>query len=337
MNNPTVVFPSTRQIAVEDRPMPACGEGEVLIRTQRSLISTGTELTILSGDYEEGSAWMKIARFPFVPGYSNVGEVVDAGPGVNRQWVGRRVATYGSHALFVKAKLAVTRPVQREIADDHASFFTIAEIVMNGVRRGGVTWGEAVAVYGMGLLGQLTARFCRLAGARSVFCIDTADARLARVPSGGGFIKINPRRDDPAAAVRQATRDRMADVAFEVTGNPAAIPGEFAVLRRGGRMVILSSPRGRTTFDFHDLCNAPSFTIIGAHNYSHPEVPTNASPWTQLRHGELFFDLVADGDIDVEPLISHRRPFADAPELYRMLMEDRSEAMGVVMAWDGGA
>ena len=315
--------------------MPAFGEGELLIRTQRSLISTGTELTILSGEYEEGSAWKKYARFPFFPGYSNIGEVVDVGPGVDRQWLGRRVGTYGTHARFVKGKPSATRPVQREVASDHAAFFTIAEIVMNGVRRGGVTWGEAVAVYGMGLLGQLTARFCRLAGAGPVFCIDTADARLARVPAGGGFININPRRDDPAAIVREATRERMADVAFEVTGNPAVIPGECAVLRRGGRLVILSSPRGKTAFDFHDLCNAPSYTIIGAHNFSHPEVPTNASPWTQLRHGELFFDLVAEGEIDVEPLISHRRPFTDAPELYRMLMNDRSEAMGVVMVWDG--
>ena len=49
---------------------------------------------------------------------------------------------------------------------------------------------------------------------------------------------------------------------------------------------------------------------------------------------ELFFELQAAGRIDVTPLISHRAPFAEAPELYRMLIEDRSRAMGVILEWD---
>lgn len=127
----------------------------------------------------------------------------------------------------------------------------------------------------------------------------------------------------------------MADVVFEVTGNPDIIPKEFEALRPQGRMVLLSSPTGPTaSFDFHDLCNSPSYSIIGAHNGSHPDNATPYNQWTQHRHAELFFDYLADGELELAPLISHRAPYAKAPELYAMLLEDRSRAMGVILEWD---
>ena len=96
---------------------------------------------------------------------------------------------------------------------------------------------------------------------------------------------------------------------------------------------MVSSPSGRTEFDFHDLCNAPSFTIIGTHNGSHPEHAILDNPWTKTRDSEYFFDMVADGELDMAPLISHRGGYAEAVGLYEMLLADRSEAMGVVLEW----
>jgi threonine dehydrogenase-like Zn-dependent dehydrogenase len=125
----------------------------------------------------------------------------------------------------------------------------------------------------------------------------------------------------------------MADVVFEVTGNAEAIPEEARLLRRLGRLVIVSSPRGPSLFDFHDLCNSPSLTIIGAHNSSHPAYETLNNPWTNHRHAELFFDLVADGRLDVGRLISHRVPYTEAPGVYEQLLEDRSRMMGVLFEW----
>ena len=135
------------------------------------------------------------------------------------------------------------------------------------------------------------------------------------------------------SVVEKLTRGRMADVVFEVTGVADLIPKQFETLHKQGRYVVLSSPRGKTTFDFHDLCNAPSYTIIGAHNMSHPPHATLDYPWTMHRHAELFFDLVADGALAIDPLISHREHYTEAPQLYDMLLRDRSAAMGVVLDW----
>ena len=336
MKNPTVVFSGPGEVLIEDRERPEPGPGELLIKTRCSLISTGTERTILSGDFPPGSAWARYCpRYPFLPGYDNVGEVIGAGPGVDRFWVGRRVATASRHALFVTSGVSSARPVPEGIADEHAAFVTIAEIVINAIRRGGVQWGDAVVVYGAGLLGQFTVRFARLCGARPVVAVDTAPGRLERLPADPVVIPVDPRGGDVAAVVANRTAGRMADVVFEVTGDPGLIPGEFAVLHGQGRMVLLSSPRGTgTLFNFHDLCNSPSHTIIGAHISSHPPVETPATRWTQLRHAELFFDLIATGEVPLDGLVSHRVPYQEAPAIYRALLANRVEALGVILEWD---
>lgn len=334
--NPTVVFTAPRQVAVEERPVPRPGEGEMLIRTRRTLISTGTELTILNGEFPPGSRWAAYGRFPFVPGYDHIGEVVEVGGGVERSWIGRRVATYAPHAAYVLRRPEAARLIHRELADEEAAFFTLAEIAMNGVRRGEVCWGEAVVVYGLGLVGQLVVQICRLAGAGVVIGVEVAQSRRRLLPDSPRVKGLDPKAGDVAHAVRALTGERLADVVFEATGDPQVIPQEFAALRRQGRLVVLSSPRGQTPlFDFHDLCNSPSFTIIGAHNSSHPASETPYNQWTQQRHAALFFDWVADGELDVRRLISHRAPCAEAPGLYAMLLQDRSQAMGVVLEWEG--
>ncbi|MBN8216141.1 MAG: zinc-binding dehydrogenase [Spirochaetes bacterium] len=333
--NPMVVFTGPGKVELQDHPIPAAFPGQVLIRTSKTLISTGTELTVLSGDFPQGSRWEEYARFPFLAGYDNVGTIVETGEGVDATLTGRKVATYGKHARFTTCAAADLRLLPEGIREEQAVFFTIAEIAMNGVRRGGVEWGEAVAVYGQGLLGQLAARICRLAGAKPVLAIDPAESRLARLPNDPAILRVNPKREEVEARIQSATGGRLVDVVFEVTGAADLIAGEFRGLRPQGRFVVLSSPRGKSLLDLHDLCNAPSFTIIGAHNGSHPAQATPQTPWTKARHNELFFDLLVDGSLDLSPLISDRASYREAPALYAQLLADRSASMGVVLDWEG--
>lgn len=77
-------------------------------------------------------------------------------------------------------------------------FFTIAEIVMNGVRAARVQWGECAVVFGLGLLGQFATRFLRLSGAFPVFAVDLADHRLGLLPDDLANECIVLRLDFPA-------------------------------------------------------------------------------------------------------------------------------------------
>jgi len=331
--NPTVVFPRAKEVAIEDREVPQPKPGEVLLKTDCTMISIGTEMTAFSGDHPKGSTWEKHFIYPYFPGYNNIGIVVKTGEGVSPTLAGKRFGTWGQHAAYVVADAKYLEPIPQAVPDEHAVFFTLAEIVMNGVRRSGVRWGESVVIYGMGLLGQFCARFCRLCGAGPVFAVDTSAARLARLPEDPLLIAVDPAKEDVTAVVKARNGGRLADVVFEVTGNAVLIPSEFAALRPQGRMVLLSSPHAPTLFDFHDLCNNPSFTIIGAHNFSHPPVATPDNPWTQARHVEFFFDLVMARQVDVEPLITRRVPYTEATGIYRKLWEDRSTELGIVIDW----
>lgn len=330
--NPTIVFPKPREVTIEDREIPKIKENEVLVKTKKSLISTGTELTILSGQFPPKSYWANYGRFPFTPGYSNIGEVVEVGSNVSKELLGKIVASYSPHALYNAVPQDALRFVPHELSCEDASFFTIAEIVMNGVRRSQLTFGESVVVYGAGLLGQLTARICKIAGARPIVVVDVSDYRLSFLPSS--VVKINPLSQDVISEVRRLTKGRLADVIFEVTGNPNIITEELKCLRKLGRFVVLSSPRGPSTIDLHDYCNAPSFTFIGAHNSSHPPVETLNNPWTNKRHAELFFDLLLSKELDISKLITHKTSYKDAPKIYKELLEDRTKSVGVVIDWE---
>jgi threonine dehydrogenase-like Zn-dependent dehydrogenase len=337
MNNPQIIFPQAREVILQDSPMPVPGEGEVLVKSRCTLISTGTELTMLSGDYPKGSLWdTRWGKFPVQPGYSNIGEVVGLGPGVDDTWLGARVASTGKHARCNALPAATLTRLPEGLVDEEAAFFTISGICMNGVRRAKVGWGDAVVVFGLGLLGQFTVRYSRLSGAWPVIGVDVAPRRLGLLPDDPGVHALNPQETEALEAIKALTRGRLADCAFELTGVASLIPEEIQAVRRQGRFAILSSPRGNTDFNFCDLCHYPSISIIGIHTLSHPPVETNDYQWTFGRHTELFFDLLGARQIETAPLITHRGTWEEGPALFEMLLEDRSEAMGVVLDWTAG-
>ncbi|WP_436926123.1 zinc-binding dehydrogenase [Halosimplex amylolyticum] len=332
--NDTVVFADANEVTVEERPVPEPDAGQVLIEAERSLISTGTELTQLSGDVPEGSVWDQISNYPIdTPGYCTTGEIVAVGEGVDESVIGDRVATWKHHARYTVADYDAVEPVPDGVSAEEAAFTPIVQIVMNGVRHGDLDWGESVGIYGLGLLGQLATRFVRMAGTRPVYALDLAEERIEYLPEDSAVEVINPAEDDPRARVESTGHGRLADVVFEVTGNPDVITQEFDILREQGRLVMLSSPKGETSFDFHDYCNRGSYEIVGAHVNSHPTVETPANPWTKARNAELFYDLLLDDRLDVTDLISHRESIEDAPSTYDMLVEDRTRAMGVIFEW----
>ena len=79
MKTQQIVFPKPREVLIVEKELPRLNNNDILIQTQNTLISTGTELTGLSGDYPANSYWSKFVQYPWEPGYSNVGEVLEIG------------------------------------------------------------------------------------------------------------------------------------------------------------------------------------------------------------------------------------------------------------------
>lgn len=346
--NPTVFFPKAKQAVVKELDMPKPGPGQVLLKSSRTMISIGTEMTAFCGDFPAGSNWEKFFNCPYYPGYNNIGVVIEVGPGMDKKLLGKRLATSGGHAAYVLSGDDPSKSagelqaggkshwydVPESISDDHAVFFTIPMIVMNGIRTSRVQWGECAVVYGLGLLGQFAVRFCRLCGAAPTFGVDVSDQRLALLPKDPAVIGINPKKQDVLKTIKEHNHGRMADVVFEITGNASLLEKELPCLREKGRMLLLSSPREKVTFDFQDSCAWPSYTIIGCHNFSHPAFPQADNPWTMKRHVEMFFDLVARKELDLDRLITRNVSYQQAPSVYQDLLADRSKDIGIIFNWD---
>jgi 2-desacetyl-2-hydroxyethyl bacteriochlorophyllide A dehydrogenase len=329
------VFPAPRAVEIREESVAAPAEGEVLIRAVRSLISTGTEMTAYTGDFpREKSAWANYVRYPFRTGYSHVGQVVEVGAGVEGLPTGALVFSHAAHASLVVQKARDVVRVPDGVSPELAALASISAIAMNGVRMAEIALGEAVVVVGLGIVGQLALRYARLNGAYPLIALDISDERLATARAAGATHVVNSSREDPIEVVRSITRGRMADVAFEVTGNPSVIPSLPPLLRRAGRLVLLGSPRGRTSIDFHDEVHTFGLRVIGAHASNHPRVETPDNVWTRARNVELFLDFLGARLIDVSSLITHRFPWRQAAEVYRLLDEDRTRTLGVILDWE---
>ena len=85
-----IVFTKPNNVTLAKHSIPTVTKGTILIKTVKSLISTGTELTILEGDYPEDSAWGKYGKFPFTPRYNNIGIVIDVADDIEKKWIGKK-------------------------------------------------------------------------------------------------------------------------------------------------------------------------------------------------------------------------------------------------------
>lgn len=330
----TVVFEEPKKVVLKEE-FPSLGYGQILVRTLNTAVSAGTELTILSGEFPPDSAWSNYARYPFKAGYSNVGEVVEIGEGIKGWSLGDRVIGCGFHSHYVIYDIGrdLVLHVPKDISNEVACTFFLGLIALNGVRRAKLEMGESVVVFGLGVIGQLVVQLAKLDGSRPVVGVDLFETRRKLALSFGADIVMDGEASDIVRQVKNITGGRMADVVFEVTGNPEVIPQEMRLLKKQGRIVILSSPKEKTSFDFHDFCNSPSYTIIGAHTTSHPFFETPYNQWTKERNAEFYLELILRGELHLLELITHRYSWRKAPEVYEMLFKNRGNVGVLIFDW----
>jgi len=334
MRSRRIVFKKPKKVEIEEADLPEPSPNQILIKTRVTLISTGTELTMLSGEYPQGSVWNKITRYPVVPGYSNCGVVEKVGENVQKFKVGDRVSSTAPHAEYAIIRDDRAVKVPDGISDEEATFGTLSATVMNSVRLANIKLGESVIIVGLGILGQLACQFSRLCGGFPVIAVDLSQRRLEIAKKLGAAATIQPEEEDAEKRILELTKGRGADVVFEVTGNPRIIPWELSLVKRQGRFILLSSPRGVTELDLHDLVNWPSRIITGTHTSSHPSHETPYNPWTRERNIQLFFELLSAGLVNVKDLITDRYRWTEAKKAYQRLLDplgERLQVLGVIL------
>jgi 2-desacetyl-2-hydroxyethyl bacteriochlorophyllide A dehydrogenase len=303
------------------------GRGELLVETEVTLISPGTERAFFLGlPNAEG-------RFPSYPGYSNVGRVAALGEGVEGFQVGDRVVSGTGHASHVVARVGRCWKVPEGLAPAEAVFFSLGAIAIQGVRKARVELGEATLVLGLGLIGNLALQWARLQGAFPAIGMDPDAGRRTLAAACGADICLDPTAAESGDALLEVTEGRGPAVVIEATGSPEVVNDAFARAADHGRVVLLASTRGVTEANFYRDIHRKGLIVLGAHAIVHP--PHDSSPgfWTLDEDTRLVLRMLAAGRLQVGPLTSEIAPCEEAPRLYEQLGSWRKDALGMILRW----
>lgn len=333
MQSRNIVFTGARSVELRAEPAAEPGSTQVRVRTRKSLISTGTELICYERRFEPGTHWDRWVQYPFYPGYSNAGVVEAVGEEVTTLQVGDRVATRAAHREYFVAEAARALKIPDAVPDEDATWFGLACIVQNGIRRAEHELGDAVAVVGLGPLGQLVTQYARLSGAREVIAIDPLPRRLELAAAHGATRTLGVPVADAVDAVKEATDGRGADVVYDVTGHAGVFAGALRLPRRFGKVILLGDTGTPSEQRLTPDVVTRGLRIIGAHDNNPPPEGTDHLWWSHRNMARLFFTYLERGQMRVGDLVTHRYSPAEARRCYEGLAADRSAAMGVLFDW----
>ncbi|HOF22414.1 MAG TPA: bi-domain-containing oxidoreductase [Thermotogota bacterium] len=355
----------TGEILIMELPSPACKKDGILVRTRYSLVSAGTEKTLI--DFGKMNLLQKaktrpdqikkaidkmqtdglIATIktafnkldePLPLGYSAMGEVIEVGGSCDQFQKGDYVAIagalYANHAEinYVPRNLAVKLPSTFQNLE-HAAFVALGAIALQGIKQAEVQSGEKVAVIGLGLLGQIT---CQVLNAYSntVIGIDIDDSKYI---IGKQYINhfINAAAPDLVERTNYLTNsygvDKIIITAATETNDPIEIAAEIARDRSIISMVgVTKMDIPRRSFYQKELTFKLSRSYgPGRYDSNYEEkgidYPIGYVRWTENRLMEEFIRLLSEGKLHISDLISHRFSLEEARDAYELITEKQNK------------
>jgi predicted dehydrogenase/threonine dehydrogenase-like Zn-dependent dehydrogenase len=356
---------------IADVACPVARPGDLLIRTSRTLVSTGTERMLV----EFGKAgWLDKARQqpdkvkmvidkirtdglaptleavfnkldqPLPLGYCNVGIAIEV-PATSAIAVGDRVVSNGHHAQVVSVPKNLCVRVPDAVTDEEAAFTVVGAIGLQGIRLAEPTLGETVVVTGLGLIGLMTVQLLRAQGCR-VLGIDFDRDKLELARRFGAEVVDLGNREDPIAAANAFSRGRGVDAVLITASTKSNEPVHQAaqMCRKRGRIVLVGVTGlelSRADFFEKELSFAVSCSYgPGRYDSTYEErgidYPVGFVRWTEQRNFEAVLDMMADRRIDVSPLISHRIPIDEAERAYA-LVAGEAPSLGILLEYPARA
>ena len=355
------------QTELVDVPCPAVGPGQILIQTRVSLVSAGTERMLV--EFGKASLLEKARKQPdkvwqvldkvktdgLVPtltavrskldqpiplGYCNVGTVLEVGTGVNEFKAGDRVASNGAHAEIVCVPKNLCAKIPDNVSDEAAAFTVLGSIGLQGVRLAQPTLGEAFVVSGLGLIGLVTVQLLKAHGCR-VLGLDFSPSRL-KLAENLGAETFNLGSGDPVAAATQFSRGRGVDGVIITAATDSDEPMHQAaqMCRRRGRIVlvgVVGLKLSRADFyekelSFQVSCSYGPGRYDADYEQRGNDYPVGFVRWTEQRNFEAMLDMMADGRVNPDPLVSHRFSIDYAVDAYG-LISSKQPSLGVLLEY----
>jgi len=329
MQTSAITFPKPNEVEVVQFDLPVMlADNEVLTETLLSGVSSGTETRVLAG-LQNG------VQFPCIPGYENVGRVIEVGTAVHNlkigdivfhsgsQNTGRYGRAWGGEIAHAVICVDDALPIPAGLPLEDAIYAKVAGIARHGIWRAGIKAGEQVVIVGQGMIGHLAAQISAALGAE-VTVLDVVAERLAAAEQAGVVRVINPAEVDAEQALRESVG--TPDVVVDATGNAAILNQSLRYLPpkpwgkdyvTSPRFLILGSYPAEITFDYRLLFEREPDVIISRDNL--------------VADMQVAVEMMVQGSLRPALLKAQVLPYQQAPEGYERLLA--RQAHRVLFTW----
>jgi threonine dehydrogenase-like Zn-dependent dehydrogenase len=310
-------------VVIEEVDVPKIADTEVLIRAERTLISRGSEI------------WRRYVRPEAIEhrmmGYSLVGGIVEVGAQVSGLAVGDRVAASAPHAEYVAVGMGDARTGPRlvvlpdEISSEAGTFWPLATssvMWMWQIEAGGE---ETMVILGQGLVGSGCMQVAKAEDMARVIAVDALPLRCDLARQLGADQVVDATAVDPVEAVHKLTEGEGADVVVEAVGGRAGVRAFVQaqdMVKRGGLLQVIGLYEGEPLP--LDSSKIQGRRLVGGYLDSSRRVEGS----------DRALQLLAEGKIQMEKMITHRFPCAEGAAAFDLLYNRLEETMAVILVWD---
>lgn len=358
----------TGEVYLTDVPVPKVRQNHVLIQSNISLISPGTERMLV--EFGRSNYFKKAKDQPekvlqviekaktdgFMPtirsvnaklrkplplGYSNAGTVIAVGSGVKNLAVGDRVISNGHHAELVQVPEHLTAKIPINVSYETACFSILGAVALQGIRLAQPQIGEHIVVFGLGVVGLLAIQIL-IANGCNVVGVDFDAKRLAVAKKFGAKVIDLKKVSEPVSVIQRITKGVGVDAAIICTSTQSANPMRQAaqMCRRRGRIILVGVTKlALTREEFYK--KELSFQVScsygpGRYDKTYEEMgidyPVGYVRWTEQRNFSAVLELMSKGKINVEGIVSHSFEFANVKSAYDVLNGSES-SLGILLKY----
>lgn len=336
MRSACIIMTERGKVELVREEVPDPDEHELIVETKYSLISAGTEITCLLGDFEEGTSRSRYVRYPFAPGYNVAGVVAKVGKKVRVLKEGDRVCIPYPHRKYhlLDDKFPFFMRIPPEVSYSEACTTPLSTILQHVIRRASPALGERFLVVGCGLVGLLAIAYLKLLTPRTLVAVDPIAERARVAWEMGATEVVIGRAGEKKAYLMSLTGGRGYDSVYECSGVPKVLSEVMGLARIMGKVVVMSEVGRPSQQCLTSELETEDLTILSGSPTNMPLTPTPHAPWTMKEMGELYMEFLARKVLDARSLISRVYSPEDADRAYQSLIEEKDSLVGVAFDWD---
>ncbi len=323
-----IVFPAPSKVELQPYDPGEVQDDELLIRTEYSLMSIGTETTLLHQRYSPDSHFAQRFSFPQLKtGVLAVGKVLQSGSRVNDKKPGDRIYMRQAHGSHQRLPASSTSLIPQTVNPIDACWCGLAKTAFRAAHAAEFFDNKTVLVFGAGPVGQMITRWAHYYRCDKIVVNDLSEWRLQWARKGGAHNSVCGDSANCLSAISETFHNNAPNIIIDTTGNPTVLQAALRASGMFSKIILL----GDTGYPEKQHLSSDMMTkglSIQATHDSH-----DREGWDQARIDELFFDALQAGRFNVDGLISQTFKPEEFEEAYRIADTKRHEVLGLLFDW----